>query len=348
MDALQTRGSLMGKYRALRSRIIQKAMRDKIPVLGEFELTPRCNLKCSMCFVRESAIKLELSTEEWKRIFDMAVDNGLMFATLTGGEIMMREDFIELYEYLYDKGVRITLFSNGTMFSDEALDALSKRPPEYISITLYGATNETYEAITNVKNGFDIVKRGIETLRRKGIHVALKTIPLKGIMNDLDHIIDFVKSYDLDMNYFLYVGPTRDLRNHPLNERLSPRELVRFEQTIRNAFDKPIDETFENTETPLMCAALKSAYFVNWRGKMLPCAMVPTPGQYIKEDFKDTYDTLRKRFYDIEVYDQCKSCDLRSQCIQCYARRYLEGDSEACAPYLKAHATLRGENDGKV
>lgn len=339
------RGLLMGKYRQLRSRIIHKAMRQNTPVLGEFELTPRCNLKCKMCFVRENSKKYELSTKQWKALFDQAVENGLMFATLTGGEILMRSDFIELYEYLYDLGVRITLFSNGTMFDEKTLKSLKKRPPEYISITLYGGSNETYEAITNVKNGFDKVKNGIDTLKKNNIQVALKTIPLKGIMNDLDKIIAFVKSYDLDMNYFLYVGPTRDLKNHPLNERLSPKELVRFENTIKKAFDKSIDETFENTETPLMCAALKSAYFVNWRGKMLPCAMVPTPSKYIKDNFKDTFENLRHRFYNVEVLDKCKSCDLRSQCIQCYARRYLEGNHEVCAPYLKEHAALRGKNN---
>ena len=57
----------------------EKAYEDAIPISGTFELTPRCNFNCRMCYVHlpESEIHKhgrELSAGEWK-----ANGNGLFF-----------------------------------------------------------------------------------------------------------------------------------------------------------------------------------------------------------------------------------------------------------------------------
>ena len=38
----------------LRKYIYQKAARSRTPVSGTFELTPRCNMNCRMCYIRMS------------------------------------------------------------------------------------------------------------------------------------------------------------------------------------------------------------------------------------------------------------------------------------------------------
>ena len=61
----------------------------------------------------------ELTTEQWKRIFDEAYDAGMMFATLTGGECLLREDFRELYLHLWNKRVMVTVLTNGYLINDD-------------------------------------------------------------------------------------------------------------------------------------------------------------------------------------------------------------------------------------
>ena len=50
-----------------------KACRLGLPLAGNFELTPRCNLSCRMCYVRLTAEEQltrgrELSADEWLAI----------------------------------------------------------------------------------------------------------------------------------------------------------------------------------------------------------------------------------------------------------------------------------------
>ena len=55
---------------AMRSYLDFRAREKAVPLKGVFELTPRCNLNCSMCYVRMTPAEMapigrERTTEEW-------------------------------------------------------------------------------------------------------------------------------------------------------------------------------------------------------------------------------------------------------------------------------------------
>jgi MoaA/NifB/PqqE/SkfB family radical SAM enzyme len=64
-----------------------KAVQLGIPVYGGFELTPRCNLQCKMCYVSDNNPKnKELTTREWLQIGRDAAAAGALSVYLTGGD----------------------------------------------------------------------------------------------------------------------------------------------------------------------------------------------------------------------------------------------------------------------
>lgn len=346
-----TLGDWMKSYLEFRKKMIRDASKLHIPVHGEFELTSQCNLSCEMCYVKEYMRKKELSTGEWKKVFKSAVDKGMLFALLTGGEILTRKDFVELYNYLYDLGVKITLYTNGTLITEEICEVLVKRPPDHVSITLYGSSNETYEAITKVKNGFTLVNRGIDLLIKNKINLALRTIPLKKIYQEIDDLINYVKSKNMVMGYTLYVGPRRNSCNEPLDFRLNPNELVDFEQKFLKAFGSKSYREFRKSNDGFSCAALKSAFFITWEGFMQPCALLSNPGKKVTSDsFASVWDELGERAKEVETCKECSTCEYKSECVQCVAKLYLEeGSTAKCSKYLKALAEIRREvRNGKV
>ena len=76
----------------------EKAYEDAIPISGTFELTPRCNFNCRMCYVHlpESEIHKhgrELSAGEWLRIAREAKEAGTTWLCITGGEPLMHPEF---------------------------------------------------------------------------------------------------------------------------------------------------------------------------------------------------------------------------------------------------------------
>jgi len=331
-------------YRELRSKIISDAAKANIPVLGEFELTSHCNLACKMCYVVDNKTK-DLSTEAWKLIFINAFDSGLLFALLTGGEIFFRKDFIELYEYLYDLGVRITLFTNGTFISDEIINTLKKRPPEYLAITVYGGTNKTYETITCDNQGFTKLNKTLDKLQANQINTIVRTIPLKPIYEEIDIIIKWAKSRNLKLYHAQYIGPTRTGEFLHQGLRLDSKDLIFFTNKIEQAFGIE-SKTTETTSVDFKsCAALKSGYFINFEGLMMPCAMAYKPAKSVlgEEPFLETFRFLAQELKKLETDIECLACKYNNSCIQCYARRLLEGNSSVCATYLREYAIKKGE-----
>jgi MoaA/NifB/PqqE/SkfB family radical SAM enzyme len=123
------------------------------------ELTFRCNLQCAHCYCNlplndQDAINKELSTEKVCDILDQIADAGCLWLLLTGGEPLVRRDFLEIYTYAKKKGFMISLFTNGTLLTEKMADYLAEYPPFILEITLYGVTKETYESITGLIKTF--------------------------------------------------------------------------------------------------------------------------------------------------------------------------------------------------
>ena len=60
---------------------------------------------------------------------------GCLWLTFTGGDPLVREDFLEIYSHAKKKGFIVTIFTNGQAFTKEIFDYLGKSPPFSIEIT---------------------------------------------------------------------------------------------------------------------------------------------------------------------------------------------------------------------
>ena len=81
----------------------KQAAKNRIPIHGHFELTPRCNFSCKMCYIHldpQQMSRNEISLSDWIHIIDKAIDAGMVFASLSGGECFIVPYFDELYLYL--------------------------------------------------------------------------------------------------------------------------------------------------------------------------------------------------------------------------------------------------------
>ena len=108
------------KYRLYPSRYIKTA---------HWSITGRCNYKCKHCYMSAPDAKLgELSHDEVMSIIDQFEKCGIMNVSLTGGEPLIRKDFLEIVDALLQRGIRITtIYSNGKLVTDNLLDELEKR-----------------------------------------------------------------------------------------------------------------------------------------------------------------------------------------------------------------------------
>ncbi len=178
--------------------LMAESRAGRLPLFGQWELTYRCNLHCIHCYTdvynHPRYFPMELKTEEILRILEELRAEGCLWLCLTGGEIFMRKDFLQIYKAAKEKGFLLTLFTNGTLITEEIADLLKKYPPYSIEISLHATQPDIFEAITQGKGSFEKVLQTIEFLLARNLHLVLKVTGLTVNRDEILKIKAFVQS----------------------------------------------------------------------------------------------------------------------------------------------------------
>lgn len=78
-----------------------------------------CNFRCRQCFSKFGTKKL-LPVEDWKKIIDNCIAGANVTEfNIAGGEPMLYPGLVELVQYIRDKGVKVSLITNGSLMDEE-------------------------------------------------------------------------------------------------------------------------------------------------------------------------------------------------------------------------------------
>ena len=198
--------------------------RRRIPIEGTIETTYRCNLNCVHCYVNQPAASIEerereLSLERLKQLVDEIVAEGTLFVLFTGGEVLLRPDFPELYLYARSKGLLVTIFTNGTLVTDRIADLFVEARPDKIEISLYGMTKETYDRVTRVPGSFEKCIAGIQRLVERGLPLTLKTMALAWNHHEIEAMEAYAKSLGLVFRFDSSLNPRVDCGSNRNSEK---------------------------------------------------------------------------------------------------------------------------------
>ncbi|MCX8128622.1 MAG: radical SAM protein [Clostridia bacterium] len=368
---------MLHTWTELTNKLISAAKEKRLPISGAFELTPRCNLKCKMCYVCQpvndkQTMANERSAEEWIRLAKEMRDAGVLFLLLTGGEVFLREDFKEIYEQISEMGFIIQIYTNATMITPEIAKWLGKRPPSKVSVTLYGSTPEMYEKVCGFADGYERTVRGIDLLIAEGIVVEVKTTVVRGNKDEFNRIAAFAEKRNIKFGVVNYISPRREgCCSDPEGERLSPEELAEYEMSITEYNKRKHGEitldpaTYDNLddyeqsgksngellapssekEDPFRCSAGKCGFWISWNGRMLACGIMNKPETYpLQTGFLQAWEGLKKLCSVIPNCDPCSECSVKEYCSRCPARLLTEtGCYDKPAPYLCETAHKRME-----
>lgn len=95
---------------------------------AHWSITGKCNMRCRHCYMSAPQAKFgELSHEKCMDIIEQLAAAGIGAVNLTGGEPLIRGDFMELVIALKEKGIAIRqIYTNGMLVSKELLDGLKE------------------------------------------------------------------------------------------------------------------------------------------------------------------------------------------------------------------------------
>ena len=310
------------------------ARRQLIPTGGMFELTPRCTLDCTMCYVHltneQMKGKQELSGDEWIRILDEAYAAGLVSLLLTGGECLLHKDFKKIYLHAKSLPIFLSVNTNGTLINEDYVDFFQKNPPRGIQITLYGNSEDCYEKVTGHRM-FERVKTNILRLRDAGVNVHVAITPCKYLIDEVVDIVAFLKKEKI----FYSVNPALCEANTGTGRTLedfniSVEDEVEMHRKLHALNGSPFYQNEPITELPQLCeddgsvphrmpcAAGRSTFVVSWEGKMHPCVWLSEIEPDLSQvSFAEAWHICNEGALTHLVPVECHTCKYRPVCFDC-------------------------------
>lgn len=318
---------------------------QKIPVMGQFELTARCNFNCKMCYIHMSdqriqALGKELTAKEWLRIAEEAKEEGMLYLSLTGGEIFTRPDFRELYEELSEMGFLIQLMTNASMIDENVMNWLSEKPPYSVRITLYGSDDGVYRAVCGIDGGFQRVNHAIELLQEARIPVSLKSILIRDNERDLRNMLRYAAEHGLNLEHTY--GVTKSVRG-AVSSAASVRRLKQdsgASSTKSLKLPKRDDghgPYRHNKKYLYDCGAYGSTLNVTWDGHLGLCSFMAEPYVDLRvTSVAEAWKSLLEKVEEIRKPDACNTCKYEEYCTRCpgvlaaESGSYLQVTEEYC------------------
>lgn len=276
-------------------RVAQTILHDRVPVSGSFDLTYRCNFRCSHCYAGHLVAQTprdasELDTGAVLSLLTEAADAGCLFLLLSGGEPLLRPDFVPIYLGARRLGMVVTVFTNASLLKPSHLAAFAEARPHRVEVSLYGATPATYERVTGVPGSYDRVRRGVDLLLEAGQTVGLKAMVLQSNLDEIPAIEALADSLGVEFRLDPLVTPRLDGDTWPLRERVSPVTAAELEfsaATPGSAGRGAALREFLATHRPMQpadgdssgygCGAGSISFHMDPQGIMRPCAISREP-----------------------------------------------------------------------
>jgi len=139
------------------------------PSYFSFTITNRCNLHCSMCgqWSEEGYMRgqqpdrhEEMNLTDWRRLVDEIAEHQASAVLLRGGEPFLFKGISDLLEYIHDKGIFISIDTNGTQLEKYAAD-ITRMGNIHLTISVDGP-EQIHDRVRGVKGCFNSIKRGVQ------------------------------------------------------------------------------------------------------------------------------------------------------------------------------------------
>ena len=321
------------------------------PLLGrlDMELTERCNNDCIHCYINlpvdDPCKARELSAEKIKAILSEAAALGCLTVRFTGGEPLLRDDFQEIYIFARRLGLKVLLFTNATLITPELADVFSRIPPrKKIEISVYGMSQQSYEAVTRTPGSFHAARRGMALMKERGIPFVVKAAvlpPNKGELDEFEAWAATIPGMDKPPAYscFFDLRARRDSEEkNDLIRRLraTPEDGIRIISRDRERYLEEMKQFcskfMKSSGDRLFSCGAGHGACVDAYGFVQACMLLRHPETIydlkegtLRESLMEFFPKLRDmKANNPDYLDRCGCCFLHGLCEQCPGKSWME------------------------
>jgi MoaA/NifB/PqqE/SkfB family radical SAM enzyme len=175
---------------------------------ASYEVNLGCNYACEHCYL---GLK-EFSGLEWDarvRLLHMLRDAGVLWLQLTGGEPLIDKLFVETYSLAYELGMMLHISSNASrLYNAQLLELLTTRRPYRITVSVYGATEASYDGLVRRRGAFKLFERGVAAAIEAGLPLRLNLVLTKTNAHEESDMVAMAERWGLQYLVYSNLSPT--------------------------------------------------------------------------------------------------------------------------------------------
>jgi Fe-coproporphyrin III synthase len=201
-----------------------------------WNITRTCNLRCVHCYSDSMAAKYpgELSWEQMKGVVDDLADYQIPSLLFSGGEPLIHPRFFELVDYATEKGLKLTISTNGTLITPEKAARLKAAEVAYVGISLDGI-GAIHDEFRGKQGAFKAAVDGFRACHEVDQKTGLRLTLTRHTVSDIERILDFIEEENIQRVCFYHLVPSG--RGSAL-QILRPEESRHALDTLINRVDR--------------------------------------------------------------------------------------------------------------
>jgi MoaA/NifB/PqqE/SkfB family radical SAM enzyme len=222
------------------------------------------------------------------------------------------------------------------LITEHIIETFKEYQPYCVEITLYGASENTYQSITGQTGMYEKCLSNIRALINAGIPTRLKTILLTKNYNEFEDMRQLAKDLDVQFRFDGMIFPCLNGDPSPIAYRISPEEVAEISLSCEK-FVTDWEQTKERmkhvpaSEFLYSCGAGVNNFHIDYSGLLKPCIMVNTLSHNLltgsfQEGWYNVIPEIKKKKIPLEF--ACNNCENHIYCGYCPAFFRLETGSE--------------------
>ncbi|MBC1581474.1 radical SAM protein [Listeria seeligeri] len=266
-------------------------------------VTNSCNLSCKYCYLEASPKKKSaLTISQIKEIVDLVTLHGAEEIKWTGGEILTYNHLNEAIDYAFNKGIKSTIFTNGTLINKKFLDRNSNMIKS-IAISIDGPQDIT--DFYRGKGTFSKVIKSLVLIEKYNIPITIMATIDKKSLPYISFFEELSNSYKVDL---IKIGILLEKgRAESWSNALSEKEALELVEEIEHMYERAhftqkygtnllLGKTLELYNLRILDTLFETLW-IDWRGYI---SVFPPSNNYIldKENSICHYSNLTSEIVD--------------------------------------------------
>ncbi len=141
--------------------------RLKAPLLGVWEITGRCNLRCVYCYNDSPRTPPDLNWSVAERLAEDLIRMKVFAFCVSGGEPTLHPHYTDILKILCQGGISVGTITNGSTMTPELARTIAAYAST-VQVSVDGPTAEEHDLVRRQQGSFDRAVRAIRMLREAG------------------------------------------------------------------------------------------------------------------------------------------------------------------------------------